>query len=122
VMSASSRQFAPRRKLDCFVACALRNDVESSSIQFSNIPEKYASAFPRRDSPGLCCIVSPEERAQGTPGACCTRGLVCKMHLKMRTRAYRYRRSIPTFPAQWLYGLCRALPGDEFVLPPSLSA
>ncbi len=21
----------------------------------------------------------------------------------------------PTFPAQWFYGLCRALPGDEFV-------
>ena len=28
----------------------------------------------------------------------------------------------PTFPAQWLYGLCRALPGDEFVLSPSLPA
>jgi hypothetical protein len=25
----------------------------------------------------------------------------------------------PTFPAQWFYGLCRALPGDEFVLSPS---
>ena len=22
----------------------------------------------------------------------------------------------PAFPAQWLYGLCRALPGDEFFL------
>ena len=34
-------------------------------------------------------------RAQGTPGACCTRGLVCKMHKGKRTRAYRYSRSIP---------------------------
>jgi len=43
--------------------------------------------------------VSPkEERAQGTPGACCTRGLVCKECAKKRTRAYRYRRSIPAFP------------------------
>src|SRR6478672_196650 len=25
----------------------------------------------------------------------------------------------PTFPAQWLYGLYRALPGDEFILSPS---
>jgi len=25
----------------------------------------------------------------------------------------------PAFPAQWFYGLYRALPGDEFVLPPS---
>jgi hypothetical protein len=41
-------------------------------------------------------IVSPlEKRAQGTPGACCTRGLVCKMHKEKRTRAYRYSRSIP---------------------------
>jgi len=22
----------------------------------------------------------------------------------------------PTFPAQWLYGLCRDLPGDEFLV------
>jgi hypothetical protein len=22
----------------------------------------------------------------------------------------------PAFPAQWFYGLCRALPGDEFLL------
>src|SRR5205823_9374082 len=27
----------------------------------------------------------------------------------------------PAFPAQWFYGLCRALPGDEFLLPPSLT-
>ncbi len=50
------------------------------------------------------------------PGARCTRGLVCKMHKEMRTRAYRFSGGSPAFPAQWLYGLCRALPGDEFVL------
>ena len=43
------------------------------------------------------------------PGACCTRGLVCKKCASKRTRAYRYSRSTPAFPAQWLYGLCRAL-------------
>ena len=31
----------------------------------------------------------------------------------------RYSRDIPTFPAQWLYGLLRALPGERPVLPPS---
>src|SRR2546429_83332 len=40
----------------------------------------------------------------------------------MRTRAYRYSRNTPAFPAQWFDGLCRALPGDEFLLPPSLPA
>ena len=55
----------------------------------------------------------PEKRAQGRPGARCTRGLVCNCALGKRTRAYRYRRSIPAFPAQWLYGLLRALPGER---------
>jgi len=63
-----------------------------------------------------------KKREQGMPGARCTRGLVCKMHKEKRTRAYRFSGGSPAFPAQWLYGLCRALPGDEFVLSPSLPA
>jgi hypothetical protein len=35
---------------------------------------------------------------------------------RKRTRAYRFSGGNPAFPAQWSYGLCRALPGDEFVL------
>ena len=31
------------------------------------------------------------------------------------TRAYRFSGGTPAFPAQWLYGLLRALPGDEFL-------
>jgi hypothetical protein len=49
-----------------------------------------------------------EQREQGMPGACCTRGLVCNVHEEVRTRAYRYSRSTPAFPAQWVDGLCRA--------------
>src|SRR5271154_6026791 len=41
------------------------------------------------------------------------------MHKQKRTRAYRFSGGNPTFPAQWFYGLFRALPGDEFVLSPS---
>src|SRR5438552_17633346 len=47
------------------------------------------------------------------PGARCTRGLVCKVHKGKRTRAYRFSGGTPTFPAQWLYGLLRALPGES---------
>ena len=36
-----------------------------------------------------------------------------------RTRAYRFSGSNPAFPAQWFYGLFRALPGDRALLPPS---
>jgi len=48
---------------------------------------------------------SRKERAQGMPDARCTRGLVCNVHKKMRTRAYRFSGGNPTFPAQWFYGL-----------------
>ena len=41
---------------------------------------KHTSAISRRDSPELCYPLSPpkNQRAQGRPGARCTRGLVCK--------------------------------------------
>jgi len=47
------------------------------------------------------------------PDARCTRGLACNVHKRVRTRAYRFSGGYPTFPAQWLYGLWRALPGDR---------
>ena len=46
------------------------------------------------------------------PDARCTRGLVCKIDKRKRTRAYRFSGGTPAFPAQWLYGLLRALPGE----------
>jgi hypothetical protein len=51
------------------------------------------------------------------PGARCTRGLIRKWRrARMSIRAQRRH---PASPAQRLYGLWRALPGDEFVLSPS---
>ena len=49
------------------------------------------------------------------PGARCTRGLVCQNCAFRRTRAYRFSGNTPASPTQWLYGLLRALPGDEFL-------
>ena len=74
-------------------------------------------AFP----PELCWKISlpSDQRAQGIPGARCTRGLVCKFVRKKRTRAYRFSGGNPAFPAQWFYGLYRALLGDRAFLPPS---
>ncbi len=64
--------------------------------------------------PEVCWISSPsfKQRAQGRPGARCTRGLVCTLRKTNRTRAYRYSRRHPAFPAQWVDGLCRGLPGE----------
>jgi len=58
-------------------------------------------------------LPSTWKRAQGRPGACRTRGLACQCTWQKRTRAYRFGGSIPAFPAQWLYGLLRALPGER---------
>jgi hypothetical protein len=72
-------------------------------------------------APELCMKSVPPgmKRAQGMPGARCTRGLVCKMHKVKHTRAYRFSGGNPAFPARWFYGLFRALPGDRAFLPPS---
>ena len=79
------------------------------------------SAFSRHVLPEACGSFRPLEkkRAQGKPGARCTRGLVCKLCKEMRTRAYRSSGGIPAFPARWLDGLLRALPGERAFLPPS---
>ena len=52
---------------------------------------KHAFAISRLDAPELCQKFSlpSGQRAQGKPGARCTRGLVCKTCTKKRTRAYR---------------------------------
>src|SRR5207249_640562 len=80
------------------------------------VSTEYNSAIPRRDAPEFFQNRSPNE-IEGAGNAGCllhprSRVQTCT---KKRTRAYRYRRSIPAFPAQWFYGLYRALPGDEFV-------
>jgi hypothetical protein len=77
-------------------------------------------AISRLDPPELCqkFPYPRNQRAQGMPDARCTRGPVSKME-KERTRADRFSGGTPTFPAQWLYGLYRALPGDRACLTPS---
>ena len=67
-------------------------------------------------------IVSPSTREQGMPDARCTRGLVCKVMRKKRTRAYRFSGEHPTFPAQWLDGLWRAHPGEFMAFVASVAS
>jgi len=55
------------------------------------------------------------QRAQGMPGALHTRGLVC-IGRKHTSSSPQVRRNDPAFPAQWCYGLSRALPGDRALI------
>jgi hypothetical protein len=52
---------------------------------------EYASAFSRHVLPVFASSFAPFEnpRAQGRPGACCTRGLACDLRKQKCTRAYR---------------------------------
>jgi hypothetical protein len=62
------------------------------------------SAFSRHVTPEFCKTFRPrrKQRAQGKPGARCTRGLVCNVRKRKRTRAYRSSGGIPAFPARWV--------------------
>ena len=63
-------------------------------------PQKKGRARPSREGAGKTgCALHPRSRVQ-----------ICA---KKRTRAYRFSGGNPAFPAQWLYGLLRALPGDR---------
>ena len=48
-----------------------------------------------------------ECRMRAAPAVSCA-----SLCIKMRTRVYRFSGEHPAFPAQWLYGLYRALPGE----------
>jgi hypothetical protein len=86
------------------------------------------------DDDRVCVRILATQSARGLHEACPpTEGAGnagCLLHprsrvqkcVKKRTRAYRYSRGTPAFPAQWFDGLCRALPGAEFLWPPSLPA
>jgi len=95
-MTGSAKQSIAQRKerMDCFVAKLL---AMTRKQQTDAIPHCRGA---RR--PGFAWIALEDtERAQGRPGARCTRGLVCKVHKRKRTRAYRFSGGNPAFPAQW---------------------
>ena len=95
-----------------------RSRVRRFNFQAANL--RHTSAIPRRDAPESCMNRSPRKtRAQGMPGAQCTRSLVCDKKQTHERSHHGHTGNHPAFPAQWLYGVLRALPGDEFVLPPS---
>ena len=86
--------------MDCFASLAMTMDMVSRSRGAS-----------RRGLHLRCPLV--KQRAQGRPGACCTRGPACDLRKQKCTRAYRAAGAFRAFPAQWLYGLLRALPGER---------
>jgi len=80
---------------------------------------KHSFAISPRLSREFCFEVPPPEirgrrecRVPNAPAASC----VIK---NTRVSHHRYTGNHPAFPAQWFYGLLRALPGDQACLTPS---
>src|SRR6266545_6096871 len=80
--------------------------------------EKHSFAFSRHDLPEVCKLVLLLSKREGAGNA------GCALHPRSRVQCAQgsAHTSIqgsggnPTFPAQWFYGLCHALPGDVFRL------
>ena len=74
-----------------------------------------ASRFSRRISPEVCIFVWPSSKSEGAGKTGCLlhpRSRVRFAQTKLHT-SIQGSGSIPAFPAQWLYGLLRALPGER---------
>src|SRR5712672_1931195 len=71
--------------------------------------------------PELCVNLAPlgKTRAQGMPDAQCTRSLGAERKKAPERSHHGHTGNHPAFPAQWFYGLLRALPGDQACLTPS---
>src|SRR5258708_23420542 len=94
----------PQRKNGLLRRFAPRNDVKT----------KYDSAIPRRDASELCKNVRPKiQRAQGMPGAECTRSLVCdkNKHTSIVTTVTPERPGIPRAMVLRLTSRSPRLPG-----------
>jgi len=98
--------------------CARNDGVEAHWGAFnSHFNCRHTSTFPRHVLPELCSShpLQNREGAGKTGRRLAPMGPVRQACAKCTGRT-RDSRDIPAFPAQWVDGLWRALPGDEFVV------
>src|SRR3954453_22528202 len=71
--------------------------------------------FSRHEMPELCQEFLALSKTEGAGKAGCALHPRSRVQCaqEVRTRAYRSSGEHPAFPAQWLYGLWRALPGES---------
>ncbi|RXG87066.1 hypothetical protein EAS62_36700 [Bradyrhizobium zhanjiangense] len=89
-----------------------------ASFSNSHLRCKHAFAFSRRISPELGLIAPPSYprgRREGRVPAG-THGPLCEGTRRKTAQRHTGEAQHTAFPAQWFDGLCRALPGAEFLL------
>jgi hypothetical protein len=83
-------------------------------------PKRTFATSPRH-APEALMNLPPKEEAWGTPGARCTRSLVCTCSGRKHTSNNEHTGITRRSRTQWFYDLLRALPGDRALLPPSFA-
>ena len=114
-------RIVPRR--DTGLLCCVRNGRRTwhqCRFHFALFISRYAFASSRRIRPSFADRLAPsgkgrrEGREPAAPMAACAQDV-----LRVSTGGKpQGSRDIPAFPARWLYGLCRALPGERCTLAP----
>src|SRR5258707_1603422 len=116
IASAAKQSIAPRKgRMDCFVAAL----VAMTALQIQIRPRVPAARCARGFARNVRPSINRGRRECRVPNApIASRAKLNKAHERSH---HRYTGNNPAFPAQWFYGLYRALPGDEFLLSPSLA-
>ncbi len=111
--------------LDCFAALAMTEQEAAASLFQIRIVVADTLSRPRglfRPSFASVASPSPERgRREVRMPAGHPRSTVRKVATRICTAAYRCSQDIPAFPAQWFYGLCRALLGERCTIAPVAS-
>src|SRR5260370_34728213 len=122
--SATKQSILPLRgEMDCLASLAMTVSIAlllaMTSLQFQIRPRIPAARGARGFARNVRASDNRGRRECRVPNApIASRAKLNKAHERSH---HRYTGNYPAFPAQWLYGLFRALPGDEFVLSPSLA-
>ena len=100
--------------------CAVSGAREQILALHSNSNRTHGFASSRQDLPELCCSHHPRKcrgRREGRVPAG-TRGPLCGNCATKFAQWHTGEAKHPAFPAQWFYGLCRALPGERCTIAP----
>src|SRR6266404_898306 len=90
--------------------CFRRDDARG--FKPSNNRKHSFAISPRLSREFFRKLAAPEiQRAQGMPGARRARSLACNVKKAYEHSHHGHTGNRPAFPAQWFYGLLRALPG-----------
>ena len=100
--SEAIHRAAKKARMDCFVASAPRNDADTASRSRGASRPKFCRSFRPPQFRGR-----RECRIRAAPAVSCA---TCTKNMHMSIQGSGEH---PTFPAQWLYGLWRALPGEQ---------